>query len=283
MKKSIILTILLFPIILSAQSSLGTTHDEYKYLSKGYAYQKQMGLDGDKAGYTVKSLFTASNGVIFEGLYANDNFRGAIVTIYPNSESPIFLGLPTNETTTDLQQLADQDIKEKLTIAAKDAYDKALLEFVIAQMGGGVNINNYVGQTEQNTSKRVVPENSIQEYNTVVPLKMERTETMTKRSGQTTSSSDLAVNNNVSATHDFADRNYINAPVVRGQHPANGTVVIKMCIDRAGNVKTAKFTQRGSSTFNAKLRKMALAAAQQVTFNEGLDAEQCGTIKFEFK
>ena len=37
---------LIFPVILLAQSE--TTIEEYKYLTKGYAYQKEMGLDGIK-------------------------------------------------------------------------------------------------------------------------------------------------------------------------------------------------------------------------------------------
>ena len=70
---------------------------------------------------------------------------------------------------------------------------------------------------------------------------------------------------------------------VKGQNPKPGTVVIKMCVDIAGNIKSAKFTQRGSTTFDKTLRNMALSAAKKVKFSEGLDPEQCGLITFKFQ
>ena len=56
-----------------------------------------------------------------------------------------------------------------------------------------------------------------------------------------------------------------------------------MCLDLDGNVKTAKFTQRGSTTFDKRLRNMAIEAAKQTKFSKGIDPEECGSITFKFK
>ena len=71
--------------------------------------------------------------------------------------------------------------------------------------------------------------------------------------------------------------------MVLGKVLKSGTVVVKMCIDIKGNVKTAKFTQKGSTTFDRRLRNMALKAAKQAKFSKGVNLEECGTITFNFK
>ena len=47
----IIFLIILLPTFVFAQE--GMTLDEYRYLTKGFAYQKEMGLDASKAGYQI--------------------------------------------------------------------------------------------------------------------------------------------------------------------------------------------------------------------------------------
>lgn len=284
MKKIVILLILSFPILLLAQNSMGTSHDEYKYLSKGYAYQKDMGLNGDKAGYAVKSLYTASNGIKFDGLFTTTNqFKGVIVTINPNTEKPIYLGLPTNNATAEIKNKSEDDIQEKLNLKAKEAYDIALLEFALYQVNGDrVPYESVVAAPKKVVKKEVMEQTQVEEYNTIVPLKIER-KTIAKDQNTTNSKGVGAINNNVSTNHDLSTRAYVQSPVVKGQAPYAGTVVIKICVDQSGTVKTAKFTQRGSTTLNSKLKKMALNAAKNTTFTEGENVEECGTIKFEFK
>jgi hypothetical protein len=55
------LTSLLFLLMsFSLFAQEGTTLEEYRYLSKGYLYQKELGLDIHKNGYSVKTIFTTS-------------------------------------------------------------------------------------------------------------------------------------------------------------------------------------------------------------------------------
>ena len=236
MKKIINFLLLFFPIMLLAQSE--TTLDEYKYLTKGYAYQKEMGLDGGKEGYEVKPLYSASNGIEFRGLLKDGTtVKGVLVIMNGNSGAPTYLCLPTNSASNELKGLAASDAREKLNLNDKVKFDKAILEFAMFQLDGSV-ASSYANQTERNSGlNNVIPkEEKVEEYSTVVPLKVVKTEKMTERSG-TTKTDDLPINNNVLADHNFSERSYIQAPVVKGQNPKSGTVVVKMCIDIEGNVK----------------------------------------------
>lgn len=300
MKNIIILAFILFPIVLLSQN--GTTMDEYKYLTKGYAYQKEMGLDGGKSGYAVKQLFTSSNGVDFQGLFLNENqkLKGVIV-ILSNKEKPVYLGLPTNDSDSELKGMADDEVKEKLNLKSKEAYDKALLEFAMFQLSGErVAIAN--NTTVQKNMKVTPPSNEPipDEYDVVKPLEMEtvkKSETLTERSGNIEYSKEPVIetakvespnysdkiNDKVEADHNFAGRTFAKPPVVKGMHSKSGTVVVKMCIDKKGNIKTAKFTQKGSTTIEKDLRSKALRAVRKVKFSPSTQKEQCGTITFVFK
>lgn len=62
-----------------------------------------------------------------------------------------------------------------------------------------------------------------------------------------------------------------------------GTVVVKVCVDKAGNVISADFTQAGSTTNDAQLKSIAVASAKKWRFNPGSVDRQCGTITYNFK
>ncbi|MFK8007265.1 MAG: energy transducer TonB [Saprospiraceae bacterium] len=274
--------LLFFPIMLLAQSE--TTMEEYKYLTKGYAYQKEMGLDGTKEGYAIKKIFTASNGVEFRSLIrGNSEVKGVLVILNMNAKSPVYLGLPTNNSSNELKRMAENDARRNLSLNDKEKYDHAILEFAMFQLDGGI-ATSYIGETEENLKGNSAPpeEGIVEEYSTIVPLRVGKTEQMTERSGAPVAA-DKPINNNVLTKNNFKGRTLVQPPVVKGQNPKSGTVVVKMCIDLDGNVKTAKFTQRGSTTFDKRLRNMAIEAAKQVKFSKGLDPEECGTITFKFK
>lgn len=282
MKKIFNFVLLFFPIMLIAQSEM--TLDEYKYLTKGYAYQKEMGLDGGKVGYIVKPLFTASNGIEFRSLIKDrTEIKGVLVILNGNSQSPTYLGLPTNASSKELKGLAESDARENLNLNDKEKYDRAILEFAMFQLDGGV-ATNYIGETEKNLKGDSTPleEELVKEYSTIVPLRVTKTDQMTERSG-VAKEKESPVNNQVITEANFKGRELLQPPVVKGQNPKSGIVVIKMCIDLEGNVKTAKFTQRGSTTFNKTLRNMAIEAAKKTKFSKGLDPEECGTISFKFQ
>jgi hypothetical protein len=282
MKKIFNFVLLFFPIMLLAQSE--TTLDEYKYLTRGYAYQKEMGLDGGKKGYAIKLLFTASNGIEFRSLIKDQaELKGVLVVLNGSAKSLIYLGLPTNGSSQELKGLAESDARKNLNLNNKEKFDNAILEFAMFQLDGGV-ATNYIGETEKKLKGNSPPSQAemVAEYSTIVPLRVVKTAQMTERSGAVKGKG-LPVNNKVLTESNFTERTLVQPPVVRGQNPKSGTVVIKMCIDGEGDVKTAKFTQRGSTTFNKTLRDMAVEAARKAKFSKGLDPEECGTITFKFQ
>lgn len=63
-----------------------------------------------------------------------------------------------------------------------------------------------------------------------------------------------------------------------------GTVVIKVCVLKSGKVVDVAYSQRGSTTDNSNLRKLAEDAALKFRFEDNPYApdKQCGTITFTF-
>lgn len=62
-----------------------------------------------------------------------------------------------------------------------------------------------------------------------------------------------------------------------------GTVVVKVCIDKSGNVISADFTQGGSTTNDATLKRIAINSAKKWRFQPGNVDKQCGTITYNFR
>jgi outer membrane biosynthesis protein TonB len=62
-----------------------------------------------------------------------------------------------------------------------------------------------------------------------------------------------------------------------------GMVVVKVCVDRAGNVISAEFTQRGSTAISSHLKDLAVRSAKRWRFAEGNVDKQCGTITYNFR
>ncbi|HMQ46117.1 MAG TPA: TonB family protein [Saprospiraceae bacterium] len=62
-----------------------------------------------------------------------------------------------------------------------------------------------------------------------------------------------------------------------------GTVVVRVCVDRSGNVIEAEWTQKGSSAVSTRLKNIAISSAKQWKFKPGDVDKQCGTITYNFK
>ncbi len=78
-----------------------------------------------------------------------------------------------------------------------------------------------------------------------------------------------------------------NRGVARSHKPQDtsqdqGSVVVKVCVDRAGKVISAEFTQRGSTATSSRLKQLAVNSAQQWRFQPGDVDKQCGTITYRF-
>ena len=73
------------------------------------------------------------------------------------------------------------------------------------------------------------------------------------------------------------------APEIIDNSQKAGRVVISVCVDKLGNVMSADYTQRGSTTSDRRLVDLAKQNARRYLFSEGSQDEQCGTITYDFK
>ncbi|MDX1667187.1 MAG: energy transducer TonB [Saprospiraceae bacterium] len=81
----------------------------------------------------------------------------------------------------------------------------------------------------------------------------------------------------------LGDRGVLKSPKIEDDSQQQGTVVVRVCVDKAGNVLSADFTQRGSTTSNARLVQLAVNNAKKWEFSEGAVDKQCGTITYRFR
>lgn len=81
----------------------------------------------------------------------------------------------------------------------------------------------------------------------------------------------------------LSGRGIIYKPVIQENSQKTGKVVVKVCVDESGEVISAKFTQRGSTTTDSQLIEVTEKAAVKYKFTKGDLAEQCGTITIDFK
>ncbi|MCC6460921.1 MAG: hypothetical protein IT260_10655 [Saprospiraceae bacterium] len=64
---------------------------------------------------------------------------------------------------------------------------------------------------------------------------------------------------------------------------ANGRVAVQVCVDSKGNVISADYTLKGSTTTNQQLIGEALHQARQFQFATSDVEKQCGSIFFDFR
>lgn len=90
---------------------------------------------------------------------------------------------------------------------------------------------------------------------------------------------------NIGVGHDLAGRSLLSIPRIDENYSETGKVAVSIKVDRNGRVLFAKYTQKGSTTTNQKLIKLAEEAAMQAKFspNSQVAEEQFGTITFTFK
>lgn len=78
-------------------------------------------------------------------------------------------------------------------------------------------------------------------------------------------------------------RKVIGRPRMVDDTQKTGKVVVRVCVNSDGSVTSASYTQLGSTTTDSELRNKAVAWAQQYRFAAASEAEQCGTITFDFR
>jgi outer membrane biosynthesis protein TonB len=81
----------------------------------------------------------------------------------------------------------------------------------------------------------------------------------------------------------LGNRGVVTIPKINDRSQKEGKVVINVCVDKAGKVLSADFTQRGSTTTDPTLVRLATDNARLWKFMPGDTDRQCGTITYQFK
>ncbi|MEO1412662.1 MAG: hypothetical protein AAFW73_22420 [Bacteroidota bacterium] len=155
----------------TTQAQNGTSLEEYRYLSKGYAYQMDLGLDATKEGYYFRKVYTASNALEFLGMYRNgQEAPQALLCTFPARGSATYLCLPNAATEATIQDQYQRD-RSRLSQGQLRLLETALVELVYQEMGGGHS------PTPVNAAVSPSP-------TTAVPNSYAETERFTARGGQ---------------------------------------------------------------------------------------------------
>lgn len=81
----------------------------------------------------------------------------------------------------------------------------------------------------------------------------------------------------------LGDRKVLYAPQIKDNSQKTGRVKVNICVNAAGKVIKAQFTQKGSTTTDANLIDLALEGAEKYEFSTSKATEQCGEITIDFK
>lgn len=81
----------------------------------------------------------------------------------------------------------------------------------------------------------------------------------------------------------LGDRGVVFEPKINDNSQKTGTVVVRVCVDRNGQVISADYTQKGSTTADSDLRQIAISSARKFRFSKSSVEKQCGTITIDFK
>lgn len=81
----------------------------------------------------------------------------------------------------------------------------------------------------------------------------------------------------------LSDRAIEYTPTITDNSQKTGRVVVDICINAAGNVISAKFTQRGSTTSDKDLIDVAVKGVKKYRFSSSSAKKQCGSVIIDFK
>lgn len=300
MKNIFLLLLFLSPLLLLAQAdkTTGTTLDEYRFMSKGYRYQIEMGFDPFKKGYDLKTIASSTNDVKYIGLYESDTStpKGILLVFNADTDEPIYMCLPNNQANKRVWELYEMDRKAVVDPNIWESYDAAMRDLAFQLMGDSPSNQTIPAEyatTETNTSS---DDNEAKNKNETVAKKEEEVKDKPEKlvvkgvdskvyeeEEQTTSSEEINTNVNITMDAYVVNNGVVEAPVIRGSYDGRGILVIKFCFDQNGKVTEARYTMKGSTTYKENLKQLALDSVRKAKFAPSNTDEQCGKATFHFK
>ncbi len=283
---------LLFTFSLFAQE--GTTLEEYRYLSKGYLYQKELGLDIQKNGYTVKMIFTTSKDAKLIGLYkeGEKETKALLVVIEEKGQAPIYVCIPNGNSEERVLSLYNLDVQRLINVESRKLYDNAIQEFLYSALNSSSEMQEAI-TTIPSADKMSEKANSAETQNEPVEdilvskggvesVMLTEPDPAEKDAVEESKEKPVVTTARASVSGDVLSRDIIVAPNVQTESDKKGTVAVKICVDMDGYVLSAKYTQRGSTTLDKELKKLAVDSASKYRFEKSDRREECGIIRFEF-
>jgi hypothetical protein len=263
--------------LLNAQNR-GTSLDEYRYFSKGYAYQRDMGLDAQKEGYEIATIYRSPNGVDVRGLIEKSSgLTKALLYEIPLEEKGKikYFCMPHPDSPEEVKSLFQED-RRLLQGKSRLKFEEAAQGIIFAHLKG-------------NASSELMPK-EISEEEARLPSAYENPKQKNRiRRGIDSSGYEVPaitpkgtrVETRVEGP--LQNRLIIEKPQLKNQSRAGGIVVIKVCVNGAGDVVSARFSQKGSTTIAPELTSAAERTAFRYRFSLKDQKEECGTITFDFK
>ena len=81
----------------------------------------------------------------------------------------------------------------------------------------------------------------------------------------------------------LGSRGVLSAPKLTDKSQSTGVVVVKVCVNRNGDVISSNAILRGTTATDPTLKRIAEKNAKRYKFAKGASDKQCGTITYEFK
>jgi len=293
MKNIFLLLLFLTPTLLLAQADIskGTTLDEYRFLSKGYAYQIEMGIDPFKKGYDLKSIASSTNDVKYIGLYQEDNNtpKGILLVFNGDTDEASYICLPNNQANDRVWELYEMDRKAIVDPDIWESYDAAMRDLAF-QLMGSAPVEKEIPTEYASSEKQVPAEAKTEEEDEPIEdtpqpdkLVVKGVDAKVDKNAETPTSTE-EINPDVNITMDayIVNNGVVEPPVVRGLYNGRGILVIKFCFDQNGDVTEARYTMKGSTTYKENLKQMALESVRKAKFAPSTKSEQCGKVTFRF-
>jgi outer membrane biosynthesis protein TonB len=191
----------------------------------------------------------------------------------------------TNKATADSKSPATQKLTDKNSdIAAAEAkakIEKANAEAAIAKAKEEERIKK-----EKEAKARTEAEANKKKYSGLFGNKEKEGSGGTEKEGSggdpNSKNLDGLVKGNGKIGEGLVGRGVLKEPKISDKSQKAGKVVVRVCVDASGKVIEAKFTQKGSTTTDSHLVKIAEEGARKYQFSNSDLEKQCGTITIDF-
>ena len=291
MRYLLTISLIFLTFILLGQS--GTTLDEYRYLSKGYPYQVEMGLDPTKNGYEIRNNYTAKNGISIIGLYRIEtkSLQGLLLVSVDANGKSYYQAIPNPASTDNVLALYQQDQSKPFPKFVQIKMIEAKNHYLFSIPG--IESRNAYATDSSKKDNNHSQNSTTKSPNAYDFAPQPQNDQLTTKGGSSipiespigSSNPKSSYGGNTVNGHlnpEFSTRNILVSPSAQNTSNAKGQVMIKFCADANGMITYAKFTQRGSTTLNPQLKNFALDAVRKMRLAPSATNEECGTVGFNF-